>query len=71
MKVFFSDGQAARATGLWRGASRFSRGDLRITYYLRSRQGEIWLLTLYAKNVSENISANILRKIKEQIDESG
>jgi len=26
------------------------------------------MLTLYAKNVMENISANVLRKIKEEID---
>jgi hypothetical protein len=43
-------------------------GGLRIIYYLRSRQGEIWLLTLYAKNVAENISGRTLKKIKEEID---
>ena len=37
-------------------------------YYARTRQGQIWMLTLYAKNVMENISANVLRKIKEEID---
>lgn len=39
-----------------------------VGYYLRSKQGEIWLLTLYAKNVAESISGQILRKIKEEID---
>jgi len=35
---------------------------------LRSQQGQIWLLTLYAKNVNENIPGHVLRKIKEEID---
>lgn len=37
-------------------------------YYLRSKQGQIWLLTLYPKNVSGNVPGHILRKIKEEID---
>jgi mRNA-degrading endonuclease RelE of RelBE toxin-antitoxin system len=52
----------------WRAAGRGKRGGFRIIYYLRSKQGEIWLLTLYAKNVAESISGQILRKIKEEID---
>jgi hypothetical protein len=40
----------------------------RVVYYLRSKQGEIWLLTLYAKNEAESISGPILKKIKEEID---
>ena len=52
----------------WRAMGRGKRGGLRIIYYLRSRQGEIWLLTLYAKNVAESISGRTLRKIKEEID---
>jgi hypothetical protein len=30
--------------------------------------GEIWMLTIYAKNVEENIPANVLRQIREEID---
>lgn len=49
-------------------AGRGKRGGLRIIYYLRSKQGEIWLLTLYAKNVAESISGRALKKIKEELD---
>jgi len=35
------------------------------------RQGQIWMLTLYPKNVMENISANVLRQIKDEIDGKG
>ena len=52
----------------WGVAGRGKRGGIRVIYYARTRQGQIWMLTLYAKNVMENISANVLRKIKEEID---
>ena len=52
----------------WAAAGRGKRGGLRIIYYLRSKQGEIWLLTLYAKNEAESISGATLKKIKEEID---
>ena len=47
----------------WAAAGRGKRGGLRIIYYSRSKQGEIWLLTLYAKNEAESIPASVLRKI--------
>lgn len=52
----------------WGLAGRGKRGGLRVIYYLRTRQGQIWMLTLYAKNVAENIPAHILKKIREEID---
>jgi mRNA-degrading endonuclease RelE of RelBE toxin-antitoxin system len=52
----------------WKGSSRGKRGGVRVIYYSRSRQGEIWMLTLYAKNVSDDIPVHILKKIKEEID---
>lgn len=52
----------------WSLPGRGKRGSIRVIYYLRSRQGEIWLLTLYAKNVKDSIPGSVLRKIKEEID---
>jgi mRNA-degrading endonuclease RelE of RelBE toxin-antitoxin system len=52
----------------WKGSGRGKRGGVRVIYYARSRQGEIWMLTLYAKNVSESLPAHILKKIKDEID---
>jgi hypothetical protein len=52
----------------WGVAGPGERGGIRVIYYLRSRQGQIWMLTLYAKNVSENIRAHVLKKIREEID---
>ncbi len=55
----------------WGVAGRGKRGGLRVIYFLRLRRGEIWMLTLYAKNVGDNIPAKVLKKIKEAIDAQG
>jgi hypothetical protein len=52
----------------WAMPGRGKRGGLRVIYFLRTKQEEIWLLTLYAKNVSDNISTPALKKIKATID---
>ncbi len=52
----------------WGLAGRGKRGGIRVIYFLRTRQGQIWMLTLYAKNVAENISASVLKQIKDEID---
>jgi hypothetical protein len=52
----------------WGVAGRGKRSGIRVIYFLRTRQGQIWMLTLYPKNVAENIPAHVLRQIKEEID---
>ena len=52
----------------WGVSGRGKRGGLRIIYFLRTRHGQVWMLTLYAKNVAENISARVLKQIKDEID---
>lgn len=52
----------------WKGSGRGKRGGLRVIYYLRSREGQIWMLTLYAKNVADDIPVKVLKKIREEID---
>ncbi len=52
----------------WRVAGRGKRGGIRIIYFLRLARGQIWLLTLYAKNVTDTISAHVLKQIKAEID---
>ena len=54
----------------WGVASRGKRGGIRVIYYLRSHQDEMWMLTVYAKNEEASISGHILKKIKEEIDGS-
>jgi hypothetical protein len=52
----------------WGVAGRGKRGGIRVIYFLRTRQGQIWMLTLYPKNVAENIPAHVLKQIKGEID---
>lgn len=54
----------------WGAERRGKRGGVRVIYYLKNAAGQIWLLTLYAKNVRESIPASILRKIKEEVDDA-
>lgn len=53
----------------WGIAGRGKRGGLRVIYYVRTKQDEIWLLTFYPKNVVENIPSHMLRQIKKEIDD--
>ena len=52
----------------WASEGRGKRGGLRIIYYLRLTRGELWMLTIYGKNVRENISANVLKAMREAIE---
>jgi hypothetical protein len=52
----------------WAVRGRGKRGGVRVIYYGKIREGVIWMLTIYPKNVAENIPAQVLRKIKEEID---
>ena len=55
----------------WGVAGRGKRGGIRVIYYLRLVHGQIWMLTLYAKNVSDSIPTHVLKQIKEEIDAEG
>jgi hypothetical protein len=52
----------------WGNAGRGKRGGVRVIYFNRLADGEIWLLLVYGKSVRENIAARVLRKIKEEIE---
>lgn len=52
----------------WGAAGRGKRGGIRVIYFLRTRQGQMWMLTLYPKNVAENIPAHVLKQIKDEMN---
>lgn len=52
----------------WSVRGRGKRGGLRVIYYLRYAQGEIWMITLYGKNVRETIPAHALKRMKETLE---
>ncbi len=53
----------------WSAAGRGKRGGLRVIYYVRSAEGVLWMLTLYPKNVRENIPAHVLAQIRREIED--
>jgi mRNA-degrading endonuclease RelE of RelBE toxin-antitoxin system len=52
----------------WRAPGRGKRGGYRVIYYVKIEQGVIWMLTMYPKNVKENILSHVLREIREEIE---
>ena len=54
----------------WAAKGQGKSGGIRVIYYLRLQNSQIWLLTAYAKNVRASIPARLLKKIKEQLDET-
>lgn len=53
----------------WAQKGRGKSGGTRVIYYNRLANGEVWLLTLYAKGDRPTIPAHELRLIKETIDD--
>ncbi|MBI5328327.1 MAG: transcriptional regulator [Deltaproteobacteria bacterium] len=52
----------------WAGKGKGKRGGLRVIYYWQARKGEIWMLTVYAKNEAEDIPISVLRDIKKEVE---
>ena len=51
----------------WKMQGRGKRGGVRVIYYWKKQNDEIWLLTLYAKNETSTIPGHILKKIVEEL----
>lgn len=52
----------------WGSSGRGKRGGVRVIYFNRLANGEIWLLLVYDKASRDNIPAHLLRQIKEEIE---
>jgi mRNA-degrading endonuclease RelE of RelBE toxin-antitoxin system len=48
-------------------AGKGKSGGVRIIYYWKQADNEVWLLTVYGKSERETISSHILRQIAEEI----
>lgn len=53
----------------WRAPGRGKRGGYRIIYFLRRPKGLIWMLTIYPKSVRDSIPAQLLRQIRQEIED--
>ena len=54
----------------WAAAGRGKRGGYRVIYFLKRANGIIWMITMYPKNVTENIPAHVLRQIAKEIEDA-
>jgi mRNA-degrading endonuclease RelE of RelBE toxin-antitoxin system len=54
----------------WSGSGRGKRGGVRVIYFSRLAQGEIWLLLVYPKSTHENVSPDVLRQIRKEIEDA-
>ncbi len=54
----------------WSRAGIGKRGGVRVIYYLKRQNGEIWLLLIYAKSAKDNVPAHILREIRKEIEDA-
>jgi len=52
----------------WRAPGRGKRGGYRIIYFVKASTRIIWMLTLYPKNVTDNIPSQVLRQIRKEIE---
>ena len=52
----------------WALSGRGKRGGARVIYFLRLKSGEIVLVTMYAKNVRDNIDPKLLRDLRRHYE---
>lgn len=51
----------------WHKDRKGKRGGVRIIYYWKKSDNEIWLLTVYEKSKQEDIPKKMIKKIAEEI----
>lgn len=52
----------------WAMTGKGKSGGVRLIYYFKRQDDEIWRLTIYSKSEMENIPAHILRQIAKEIE---
>lgn len=59
---------SAVPAGFARFAGTGKSGGVRVLYFARSEDGEIWLLLIYAKSAVDSIPGHILKALKEEME---
>jgi len=52
----------------WAITDKGKSGGVRVIYYFKKQDDEIWLLTIYSKSEVESIPAHVLRQIAKEIE---
>jgi hypothetical protein len=53
----------------WSRGGSGKRGGVRVVYFNRLANGEIWLLLIYSKSTLDNVPANVLKQLKREIED--
>jgi len=51
----------------WAASGKGTSGGIRVIYYWKGEDDEIWMLTVYGKSEQDTISAHVLRSIAKEI----
>ncbi len=67
------DGVVIRGSGgvrkvRWSRPGTGKSGGVRVVYLVRNEQGEVYLLTLFAKSEKENIALAVLKEIRRALE---
>ncbi|MDC8445747.1 MAG: type II toxin-antitoxin system RelE/ParE family toxin [Nitrosomonas sp.] len=54
----------------WSRSGSGKSGGVRVIYFNRMANGEIWLVFIYSKNKQESINTKILKAIKHEIEKT-
>lgn len=54
----------------WSRSGSGKSGGVRVIYFNRKANGEIWLVLIYSKNKQDSIDAKILKEIKHEIEKT-
>jgi hypothetical protein len=52
----------------WAISGKGKSGGVRVIYYFKKQDDEIWFLTIYSKSEVESIPAHVLRQIAKEIE---
>ena len=52
----------------WTRSGSGKQGGVRVIYFTRVSEEEIWLLVIYSKAVKGNIPAHILKSVREEVE---
>ena len=53
----------------WRAPGRGKRGGYRVIYFVKTTSRVFWMLTIYPKSVRDDIPAQVLRHIREEVED--
>jgi len=51
-----------------RSPEKGKSGGIRVIYYFKKQDDEIWLLSIYSKSEVKNIPAHVLRQMAKEIE---